>query len=153
MRERVLYPCTSYAGLPASGAAYALLRRTTAAPARAASATTATAATPVSEVDGVEEAAEEEAARRFGAARTFFSGGGCTLCIQTMLMLASGGGRILMARNAHRSALHTAALLGLDPVWCWPDYTRSTGPIGADAVEKMLNTDHNIRSVYITSPD
>ena len=28
------------------------------------------------------QAAEEEAARRFGAARTFFSGGGCTLCIQ-----------------------------------------------------------------------
>lgn len=99
------------------------------------------------------QAAEEEAARQFGAARTFFSGGGCTLCIQAMLMLASGGGRILMARNAHRSALHTAALLGLDPVWCWPDYTRPTGPIGADAVEKMLNTDHNIRSVYITSPD
>ena len=99
------------------------------------------------------QAAEEEAARRFGAARTFFSGGGCTLCIQTLLMRASGGGRILMARNAHRSALHTAALLGLDPVWCWPDYTRPTGPIGADEVEKMLNTDHIIRSVYITSPD
>ncbi len=99
------------------------------------------------------QAAEEETARRFGAARTLFSAGGCTLCIQAMLLLASGGGRILMARNAHRSALNTAALLGLEPVWYWPDYTRATGPISAAEVASMLNRYKKIQSVYITSPD
>ena len=99
------------------------------------------------------QAAEEEAARQFGAARTFFSAGGCTLCIQTMLMAAAGSGRILMARNAHRGALNAAALLGLEPIWCWPDYNRYTGPIGADTIDYLLKSNEDIQSVYITSPD
>ena len=74
------------------------------------------------------EAAEIQAARAFGASQTFFSGGGCTLCIQAMLLLGAGaGGRVLMARNAHRSALHAAALLGLDVTWLWPDMTEING--------------------------
>lgn len=102
--------------------------------------------------DRIEEA-EKAAAEQFGAARTLFSAGGCTLCIQTMLALAGGGGRILMARNAHRSALNAAALLGMEPVWIWPDYNRNKGPINAVQIEKMLKSDRYIRSVYITSPD
>lgn len=38
------------------------------------------------------EAAEIQAARAFGASQTFFSGGGCTLCIQAMLLLGAGAG-------------------------------------------------------------
>ena len=60
--------------------------------------------------DAIEQA-EREAAHVFGAGQTYFSGGGCTLCIQTMLGLAAQrGGMVLMGRNAHRSAAHAAAL-------------------------------------------
>ena len=102
------------------------------------------------------EAAEIQAARAFGASQTFFSGGGCTLCIQAMLLLGAGaGGRVLMARNAHRSALHAAALLGLDVTWLWPDMTEINGfqQPSVESVESSLKADRRIRAVYVTRPD
>lgn len=95
--------------------------------------------------DAVEQA-ERAAAEVFGTRYTLFSGGGCTLCIQTMLALAAKrGGRVLMARNAHRSAVHAAVLLDLSVVW-----SLSTD---ADAVEERLTSDPSIGTVYVTSPD
>ncbi len=92
------------------------------------------------------EAAEREAAEAFGTRYTLFSGGGCTLAIQTMLALAAErGGRVLMARNAHRSAVHAAVLLDLEVTWCL-----STAPA---AVEEQLAADPSLRTVYVTSPD
>ena len=95
--------------------------------------------------DAIEEA-EMQAARVFGAAQTHFSGGGCTLCIQTMLALAAQrGGAVLMGRNAHRSAAHAAVLLDLDVRWLM-----SPEP---EAVEAALVEQPLIRTVYVTSPD
>ncbi len=92
------------------------------------------------------ELAECEAARVFGAGQTHFSGGGCTLCIQTMLGLAAQrGGAVLMGRNAHRSAAHAAALLDLDIHWLIT--------LTPAAVETMLEAHPDIRTVYVTSPD
>ena len=100
--------------------------------------------------DAIEQA-ERLAAPAFGAAETLFSAGGCTLCIQAMLLLGAGpGGRVLLLRNAHRSAVHAAALLGLEPVWLWPGRDGRPEPA---AIENALKEDENIRAVYITSPD
>lgn len=99
------------------------------------------------------ERAERRAAPAFGAEQTLFSAGGCSLCIQAMLTLAAGGGRpsrMLFARNAHRSAVHAAALLDIDPVWIWPS---EDGQVSAEAVDEKLTKEKNIRAVYITSPD
>ena len=96
------------------------------------------------------ERSEQRAAASFGAARTLYSAGGCTLCIQTMLLLGAGpGSRVLMARNSHRSAVNAAALLDLDPVWIWPE----KGRVSPQSVDKMLKKIPDIRAVYITSPD
>ncbi len=95
--------------------------------------------------DAIEQA-EIEAARVFGAAETVFSGGGCTLCIQTMLGLAAKRGRaVLMGRNAHRSAAHAAVLLDLDVHWLIS--------LEPEAVAAELSAHPDIRTVYVTSPD
>ena len=95
--------------------------------------------------DAIEQA-EYEAARVFDAAQTHFSGGGCTLCIQTMLGLAAQRGKaVLMGRNAHRSAAHAAALLDLDVYW--------SVTMTPDAVEAILAAHPEICTVYVTSPD
>jgi arginine decarboxylase len=96
------------------------------------------------------EDAERLAADTFGAELTLFSAGGCTLCIQTMLKLAGAGGKVVFARNSHRSAVHAAALLGITPVWAWP--TGSNGQITIQDIENSLK-ESDIRAVYITSPD
>ena len=102
------------------------------------------------------EASERLCAEAFGAGDSFYSAGGCTLCIQTMLLLACGGagGRILMARNAHRSAVNTAVLLGLEPVWLWPEFGDGLGcRLAVENLDEKLKTNNDIRAVYITSPD
>lgn len=92
------------------------------------------------------EAAERATAEVFGAGATFFSAGGCTLCMQTMLALAAERGRtVLMGRNAHRSAVHAAVLLDLDVEWCIE--------MTSAAVEKALDDNSAIKTVYVTSPD
>ncbi|MCI8554741.1 MAG: amino acid decarboxylase [Clostridiales bacterium] len=100
--------------------------------------------------DAIEQS-ERLAASAFGAAQTLYSAGGCTLCLQTMLLLGAGpGARVLLARNVHRSVVNTAVLLGLDPVWVWPD---STGRITVGAVRELLSQERGVRAVLITSPD
>lgn len=101
--------------------------------------------------DAIEQA-EWLAAAAFGAGLTLFSAGGCTLCIQTMLLLGAGAGaRVLMARNAHRSAVHAAALLGLNPVWAWP--SGSNGQITPGDIAAGLEAHPDVTAVYLTSPD
>ena len=104
--------------------------------------------------DDVIEEAEKRAASAFGASETLFSAGGCTLCIQSMLFTGAGSGsQVLMARNAHRSAVNAAALLGLDPVWCWPEMNGTYHPITPGQIDEQLKKHNKIQSVYITSPD
>ena len=109
------------------------------------------------EADGPILEAEKAAARLFGVPRTLFSAGGCTLCIQTMLRLAAPqGGKIICGRVIHRSAIHTMALLGLEPVWVYPRADAGPGLPGrvcAGDVETALRCTPDARAVYLTSPD
>ncbi len=100
------------------------------------------------------EASERLAADAFGTGMTLYSGGGCTLCIQTMLLLARdlAGNRILMARNAHRSAVNASALLGLTVEWVWPGSGLGSQP-SPESIDEKLKLHNDIRIVYITSPD
>ena len=97
---------------------------------------------------------EENAAQLFGAARSLISAGGCSLAIMSMLKLAHERGRkMLIARNAHRSAINAAALLGIKPIWLIPDGGNGyTGRIDPESVERILSAENDISAVYITSP-
>ncbi len=97
---------------------------------------------------------EQRAAELFGAGRSLISAGGCSLAIQAMLRLASmRGGRILCARNAHRSAVNAMALLGIDPVWLMPDGGNGyTGRISPENVRAAFEACPGITACYITSP-
>lgn len=101
--------------------------------------------------------AEDLATQYFGTARTLFSAGGSTLCIQAMLRLcAPQGGTVICSRVMHRSAVNAMALLGIDPVYLYPD--RSAGPFFAgrvtpESVSDALRSHPGARAVYLTSPD
>ena len=73
------------------------------------------------EAEGIIKEEETLFSELYGSAASFISAGGCTLAIQAMIRTAySPGGKILCARNAHRSAVSAMALLGIDPVWLYP---------------------------------
>ncbi len=110
------------------------------------------------EADGIIRQAEERMKALYGTENTLFSAGGCTLCIQAMLRLAAGAGRrkVILSRTLHRSAVNTAVLLDLDPVWICPEQNagaRLSGRIMPDQVRAALSENPDAACVFLTSPD
>ena len=109
------------------------------------------------EADGIIAESERNASELFGTYATFYSAGGSTLCIQAMLAVcAKQGDKIIAARNSHK-ALHSACiLLGLSPVWIYPEFedgSAVSGKITAESVRRLLGENPDAVCVYITSPD
>ncbi len=109
------------------------------------------------ECTGCIRQSEERAAELFGAKYTALSSGGCTLAIQGMLAAFAGAGsKVIFSRNIHRSAVNTAMLLDLQPVWIM--HRKDCGPglpgrIFPEDVRKALAAHPDAAAVYITSPD
>lgn len=106
------------------------------------------------EADGIIKELEKAFSDIYGTAASFISAGGCSLAIQAMIRTALDcGGKMLCARNAHRSAVNAMALLGIDPVWIYPQGSgHYTGRISPDDVSRAFADDPDIKSLYITSP-
>ena len=109
------------------------------------------------ECDGCIRQSEIRAAAMFGAKVTAVSSGGCTLAIQGMLAAFAGaGGKVIFGRNIHRSAVNTAVLLGLEPVWAAHRRDAGSGLPGRVSPENVRNAIRNApdaSAVYLTSPD
>ena len=111
--------------------------------------------------EGIIRESEENASRLFGC-RTLYSTEGASLSIRAMLYLAhqharllGKSPRILAGRNAHRSFLSGAVLLGLDVVWLQPakkESYLSCAPT-AEEIEAILSQADAPTAVYLTSPD
>lgn len=109
------------------------------------------------EADGIISESEKNAAELFQTCRTFYSAGGSTLCIQAMLTAcAKQGDKIIAARNSHKALHNSCILLGLSPVWIYPEFkggSAVSGRITAESTEKLLRENPDAACVYITSPD
>lgn len=106
--------------------------------------------------DGIIAQTEQALTRLYGCT-TVLSAGGSTLCIQAMLTLAARrGGRLLAGRNAHLALINACALLGIDPLWIYPDYNPQTGlpdQLNFQQIQEELLKHPDVRTVYLTSPD
>lgn len=112
------------------------------------------------EADGIIKESEVNASALFGC-HTLYSTEGSSLCIRAMLYLAllhareTGRAPLVAAgRNAHKSFLSAAALLGFDICWLLPEQPESylSCPLDASAVEQQLMV-QKPAAVYLTSPD
>ena len=112
--------------------------------------------------DGIIAESENNASQLFGA-RTFYSTEGCSLAIKTMLFLAikhakeTGLAPIIAAgRNAHKSFISAAALIGFDVNWIYSPTEENylTCKITAKSLSEFLDNQKNTPcAVYLTSPD
>ena len=105
---------------------------------------------------GVIAESERNASALFGCP-TYYSAEGSSLAIRAMLYLArmhSGKTAVLAGRNAHKTLVHTAALLGLSIDWLYPHdtdvYPRCT--VTAEDVDKAL-CEGDYACVFLTDPD
>ena len=109
--------------------------------------------------EGIGPMAETERAFSafYNSGASLLSAGGSTLCIQAMLALgALPGGKIAAGRNCHAAAVNAMALLGLEPVWLYPDEPSGTalpGRVSPALVGRALRENPDLQAVYLTSPD
>ena len=107
--------------------------------------------------------AQERAARVYHAEETCYLINGSTSGILSCLLgCTHKGGRILAARNCHKSVYAAIYMHELDVEYIYPEYDEKTGlngAIDADAVRRILLEDRNehcgkttISAIVITSP-
>lgn len=100
--------------------------------------------------------AQSLAAKSFGADHTFFLINGTTSGIYAMIMATTNpGDKIIIPRNAHRSAISAAILGRLHPVYILPEIDCQMGiamGIKPETVEKALMENPDAKAVLITNP-
>lgn len=108
--------------------------------------------------EGIIKESEQNASSLFGCP-TYYSTQGSTLCIQTMCTIlcqdAKSKGKkpkILAGRNAHRSFIHSAALLDFDVAWLYGNNDYLSCKISPETLEKEIVENHPT-AVYLTNPD
>ena len=109
------------------------------------------------ECNGCIEECEKQYTEIYGSKKTCISAAGSTLCIQAMLALAGEEGKkVIAGRNIHKSAVNAMGLLGLEPIWIYPEGQSGKGipgEISAKKIEKALAENNDVCAVYITTPD
>ena len=100
--------------------------------------------------------AQDLAAEAYNADHSFFLINGSTSGNQIMMMTAlNPGEKILVPRNAHKSAMGGLIMSGAQPVWMQPevdDALHMDHTVTPATVLRMLEHDKQIKAVYIVSP-
>lgn len=109
------------------------------------------------EARGIIRESEANASRLFGCP-TFYSTEGSSQCIRAMLYLAvchTGNRLILAGRNAHKTFISAAAMLGLEVEWlCGTEGSYLSCNIDArELADRLAAMPRKPSAVYLTSPD
>jgi len=106
--------------------------------------------------EGIIKEAQEYAVQLYGSRRVFFSVNGSTAGILAAVSAAvREGGKILAARNSHKSFYHAMYLRNLEPIYVYPEIDEMTGISGSilpSEIERQLRENDGIEAVFITSP-
>lgn len=106
--------------------------------------------------EGLLKSAMERTAAVWGAGRTWYLVNGSTCGIHAAIRAAAGcGGRIIAARNCHKSVFHAVELGELDAVWIAPPAEEKFeifASMPPELVARALERERDIRCVVVTSP-
>jgi arginine/lysine/ornithine decarboxylase len=106
--------------------------------------------------NSVLQLAEDLAADAFGADESHFSTNGSTLSVQAAILAAvAPGEKILVQRNAHKSAVAGVVLSGAIPIWVLPDIDRDRGlghAVTPETLAEALAEHPDARAALCISP-
>lgn len=102
---------------------------------------------------GVIKEAEELAALAYKADYAYFLSNGTSSGIQAMIMsVCQPGDKILLPRNAHKSAISGVILSGAEPVYLQPEINEYLGiamGITPEAVQNALNEHPDLKAIFV----
>ncbi len=107
--------------------------------------------------NGILKDSLKDIAKIYGAAHSFMLlGGASSGILSAFAFMASLGGKVLVDRNCHISAINAISIFGLSPVFITPSIIPDhlvPGRISSEQIEESLKQNSNIKSVYLTSPN
>ena len=106
--------------------------------------------------DGILQSAQKRAADLYHSEETHYLVNGSTAGILSAISGCTDfGGKILVARNCHKSVYHSILLRGLEAVYLYPqsiEHMGINGVILPEEVENAIKNNLDLRAVVITSP-
>lgn len=110
----------------------------------------------ISNPKSVIKEAEDLLAAAYGADESFFMVGGTTAAVQAMIMSSvNPGEKIILPRNAHKSAINGLILSGAIPVYIQPEIDQKIGiAMGASVenIEKAIRNNPDAKAIFIINP-
>ncbi|KAB3537796.1 aminotransferase class I/II-fold pyridoxal phosphate-dependent enzyme [Alkaliphilus pronyensis] len=105
---------------------------------------------------GVIKEAEELAAYAFGADHGYFLVNGTTSGVQAMIMSAcQPGDKIIIPRNAHKSAIAGIILSGAIPIYIQPEVNEELGiatGVSVESIESTIGRHPDAKAIFIINP-
>lgn len=106
--------------------------------------------------DGILLELEQRIAKLYGADRSRILINGSTAGIMSAILgCVDRGGKLLVARNCHKSVYHAMELGGLEPVYLYPEFDTTweiNGVIEPEQIKDALEADPEIQAVMLVSP-
>ncbi len=103
--------------------------------------------------EGVILEAQGLAATTFAADRTWFLANGSTCGVEAaILATCNPGDKLILARNAHRSAVSGLILSGAIPVWVQPEIGNLPYNVTPEAIAAALQNHPDAKAVMVVSP-
>lgn len=100
--------------------------------------------------------AQELAAEAYWADSAFFLVNGTTSGVQSMIMsVCSPGDKIILPRNAHKSAINALILSGAKPVYIQPEINNDLGiamGVSLQSVENAIARNTDAKAVFLINP-
>jgi arginine/lysine/ornithine decarboxylase len=105
---------------------------------------------------GVIKEAEELMAQAYGSDHAFFMVNGTTSSVQAMILaVAKPGDKIILPRNAHKSAINGLILSGAIPVFIQPEIDEKIGianGVTIESVEIALAQNPDAKAIFLINP-
>jgi len=110
----------------------------------------------ISNPKSVIKEAEELLANAYGADKSFFMVGGTTAAVQAMIMsCVDPGEKIILPRNAHKSAINGLIISGANPVYIQPEINETLGiamGVSFENVKKAIDSNPDAKAIFIINP-
>lgn len=109
------------------------------------------------QTEGILKEAQERYAQLYEVKKSYLQiNGSSGANIASMLASVSKGGKIIMARNCHKSCFNGLTLGGIQPVYAYPEMIEEYGISGAVApeeIESLLDENPEAEAVILPSPN
>ena len=109
------------------------------------------------QAEGIIRDVQERYARAYGVDRSYMLVNGSSGGILAAMMAAvPNGGRIIMARNCHKSVFNGLVLGGIQPVYAYPSVLENcdiSGPILPAEIERLMDENPDAAAVILPSPN